>query len=333
MRLPSLLSALLIAAPVLLGQGSPEGWEAHTHAKGWAFQDADGSFLFLDALRRTFVHWDAGAGTLGLRPAPVLQEPRHGEATAEPATDGYAQAQHMLYGAPLTLARKSGAGAQARLPERWVLDPLDGLWCALGTSLLKVDVKGKVLVRQTLPAPVADMVRLQDGFCLCYRTLRPWVEKFDWKGKLLWSYPQARPELADLPDAPLHRIAPAGDGSLLLAELGKLSFTVLGASAPGQMFFTQGGLVAEPLPLARGGRGSMVYCPARNAVLAAFTAAQSRSALPGAKGLTLACFDLAQGTIQWRDTGLPEASCLVAVTEGGAVFTAPEGGLATVPVP
>jgi hypothetical protein len=314
-----------------MGQGNPEGWEAVRHARGWAFQDADGSFLFLDAARRTFVHWEAGAGTLGQRPAPVLQEARRTEATGEPVTDAYSQALHMLYGVPLTPVRK--AGSQFQLPERWLLDPLDGLWCVLGPSLVKVDAKGKVLFSQGLAGPVADLLRLQDGFCLCYRTQKPWVEKFDWKGRLLWRYPKDRPEATAGPESPLHRIVPGGDGTVLLAALGNLSFTVLGSGAPTQRGFTQDGHAADPLPLGRGGRGPMVYCATRNAVLAAFSPAQAQPALPGAKGLSLACFDLAKGTLLWQDTGLPEGSCLVAVTDAAALFTAPGGGLTTVAVP
>jgi hypothetical protein len=113
--------------------------------------------------------------------------------------------------------------------------------------------------------------------------------------------------------------------------MGALSFTHLGPGTSGEVYFTERGAAAGPLRLGKGGRGSLSYCPSRNAVLAVF--AESDAALPQGKGLALACFRLGKGTLTWRSTGLEEGFQLVGTNAQGAVFTSPEGGLVVVPVP
>ncbi|MBI4912333.1 MAG: hypothetical protein HY823_06320 [Acidobacteria bacterium] len=319
---------VLLSLPVLLGQAS--SWEAGVRARGWAYCDVDGSFLFLEPSRQAFIHWDPGQGVRGTRPAPLV-DPRDspGGEGAE-AEDPYSAAARLLYGEGRRPSRRDREGRRV-FPERWILDARDHCWAAAGRTLVEVDPMGRILTRRELAAPLADMVRVADGFFVCYRTLNPFIQKFDWRGEPVWTY---RRKGSALSDQPLHRIVPDGRGGILLAELGSLSFTPVGpGSREGQIYFTRDGSLAEPLSTGRGGRAPMVYCSTRNAVLAVFSESEARTELPSGKGLALACFRLDRGTVEWRSTGLTEGHLLIGASVSGAVFSAPSGGLATVPVP
>jgi len=329
MRLPALCLPLLSVAAPLLAQSPGPAWDASTRARGWAFEDVDGSFLFLEPTRQEFIRWDPAAGMLGTRPAPTLEERQAEGAASADAEDPYSAAARLLYGERRPSAPRT---AQVRrvFPDRWILDPKDHCWAAVGTTLLETDRQGQVLSKRRLPAPVSDIVRVGDGFYLCYRTLNPCVQKFNWRGDPVWTYQKKGPVPAD---TPLHRIVAHGEDSVLLASLGDLSFTVLGPGASGQVFFTRGGAVAEPLPVGKRGRAGMQYCPSRNAVLAVFNAPVPGVDQATGSGVVLACFNLAKGTLDWRPTGLGEGHQLIAVGAKGALFTSPAGGFAVVPVP
>jgi len=328
-RPSALFFALLLANPAL-AQAPPAPWSANTNARGWAFADVDGSFLFLESRRQEFMHWDPQSGLRGTRPAPLLEERSEDGDAPQAAEDPHLAAVKMLYGEGRP-SPKRNASVRKRLPERWILDPKDNTWAVAGSTLSECDPQGRVLSRHSLPAPVADMVRVQDGFFLSYRTVQPFVQKFDWRGKAVWTHQKARP--ATPAAVPLHRIVISSESGVLLAEMGALSFTNLGPGASGEVYFTERGATAGPLRLGRGGRGPMSYCPSRNAVLAVFSEADAASALPQGKGLALACFRLDKGTLTWRSTGLEEGCQLVGINAAGAVFTSPEGGLVVVPVP
>jgi hypothetical protein len=327
----ALLRSLLCGSlAALLGAQSPNGpWDASLRARGWGFCDVDGSLIFLEPGRQEFIHWDLAQGFLGTRPAPVLEERRSETPEAGDAEDPYSAAARLLYGGRRHTP-SSSSEARKVFPERWIVDARDHSWVVVGRNLVESDSRGRILAKRALPAPVSDLVRGRDGFWLCYRTLNPFVQKFDWRGDVVWTYQRQGAVVTGLS---LHRIAAHAGDSVLLAELGNLSFVEVGPGASGQVFFTHGGAVAEPLPLGKSGRGPMLYCPSRNAVLAVFSQADGRAGLPEGKGLALARFNLGRGTLEWTSTGLGEGHQLVAVVPKGALFTSPEGGLVVVPMP
>jgi hypothetical protein len=53
---------------------------------------------------------------------------------------------------------------------------------------------------------------------------------------------------------------------------------------------------------------------------------------PESKGLLLARFDLAKGTMEWLPTPLAEGHRLIGLLDAEAVFLAPGGGLAYAPI-
>lgn len=329
LRPSALFIAWVLACPAM-AQAPSAPWNANTSARGWAFADVDGSFLFLESRRQEFILWDPQTGLRGARPAPLLEERGEDGGTPQEVEDPHLAAVKMLYGEGRPSPKRK-ASVRKRLPERWILDPKDNTWAVAGSTLFECDPQGRLLSRHPLPASVADMARVQDGFYVSYRTVQPFVQKFDWRGKPVWTHQKARP--ATPAAVPLHRIVVNPEGGVLLAEMGALSFTHLGPGTSGEVYFTERGAAAGPLRLGKGGRGPMSYCPSRNAVLAVFAEADAALALPQGKGLALACFRLGKGTLTWRSTGLQEDFQLIGTNAQGAVFTSPEGGLVVVPVP
>lgn len=347
----SLLS--LASAPGLVAQG----WDPGTQAKGWAFQDVDGSLFFYDAGSRALRQWQKGGGllatqTLPLPPARKAPAPK-AEAPAPAATSSssYESAGALLYGIPAAQraqARQAKAVPRAEaettcdaVPERWVLDTGNRIWVVCEERLVVIERNGQLGATYPLPGPVEDIAADHDGIYLNYRTIKPYVEKRSLKdGVVLWTYGEkgALREAAALPLlVALNRMTLAGDGALYLAEGGGLAFTVLdpdrGPQAPGQSFFTHQGAVATRVNLGRTGRGPLLAWAGKDVLFSAFSAPQLKgTGAPEAKGVVLARFDLAKGALDWIPTGLTEGHRLVGLLEHEAVFLNPEGGLSYAPI-
>ena len=350
--LPLALTFLFLAAASGL---RAQAWDPGTQARGWAFQDVDGSLFFFDPGARCLRQWQKGSGLLATQalPLPTVRKPApkaEPAAPAEDSTSAYESARALLYGIPAAQRAQSRHTKAApktepetcdAVPERWVLDTSNRIWVVCEERLVVIDRNGQMAATYPLPGPVEDLAADHDGLYLNYRTLKPYVEKRSLAtGDVVWAYGDktALREAAALPLlVALNRMTLAGDGALYLAEGGGLAFTVLdpgkGPKAPGQSFFTLNGAVASRVNLGRTGRGPLLAWAGKDVLFSAFSAPQVRgSGAPEAKGVVLARFDLAKGTLDWLPTGLPEGHRLVGLLDREAVFLNPEGGLSYAPI-
>lgn len=355
-RIRHALSFLLLASVSGLGA---QGWDPATQAKGWAFQDVDGSLFFYDAGSRALRQWQKGGGLLATQtlplpparkvPAPKAETPA--PAAAPSSASAYESAGALLYGIPAAhraQARHAKAAPKPEVettcdavPERWVLDTANRIWVVCEERLVVIERDGQLGSTYPLPGPVEDIAADHDGVYLNYRTIKPFVEKRSLKtGEVLWTYGDkgSLREAADLPLlVALNRMTLAGDGSIYLAEGGGLAFTVLdpdrGPKALGQSFFTFQGAVASRANLGRTGRGPILPWAGKDVLFSAFSGSQVRGAgAPDAKGIVLARFDLAKGALDWIPTGLGDGHRLVGLLDHEAVFLNPEGGLSYAPI-
>jgi hypothetical protein len=216
-------------------------------------------------------------------------------------------------------------------PEKWAIDSYGNAWVVSGDGLYYVEAKtGKVTLKERLPGEVADLAWDIRGFVLAYKGTEPYVEKRDYRaGGVLWTY-GAKSRKAG---GSAYRIAVTDDGQVLLASGASLPLTQIeGAKgkALGQTAFSFNGLAAPDLILGGTDRGPLVTWGGHSV---AFMSVNGRQ-IPEAKmsGTLLARLDLAQSTLEFLPTGLPEDHVLVGVHEGQAFLLKPGGGLAFVPV-
>ena len=348
----ALIFLLLAAASGLRAQA----WDPGTQAKGWAFQDVDGSLFFFDPGSRSLRQWQKGSGLLATQslPLPTVRKPAPKAEPAEPepaSASAYESAGAILYGIPAAqraqtrrakpVAKPEAATTCDATPERWVLDTANRIWVVCEERLVVIERDGQMGATYPLPGPVEDLAADHDGIYLNYRTIKPYVEKRSLKdGQVLWTYGDkgALREAAALPLlVALNRMTLAGDGALYLAEGGGLAFTVLdadkGPKAPGQSFFTYHDAVAARANLGRTGRGPVLPWAGKDVLFSAFSGPQLKgTGAPEAKGIVLARFDLAKGSLDWIPTGLTEGHRLVGLLDHEAVFLNPEGGLSYAPI-
>ena len=334
-----------------------QGWDPGRQARGWAFQDVDGSFFFYDAGSRSLRQWQKGGGLLSSQSLPLPEPPRAPKAEpkvpARAASDSvYDEAAALLFGIPEAQRARPQHGKPApkadpappacdAVPERWVLDALNRVWVVCGRQLVLIDKDGRLEAVYALPGPVEDLAADHTGIYLNYRTLKPFVKKRSLKGgQVVWTYGdkaslrevEASPLLV-----PLNRMAVRTDGTVYLAEGGGLMLTVLdgdqGPKAPGQAFFTRQGAVASRVNLGSTGRGPLLVWAGKEVIFSAFSSAQVKGTqVPQSKGLVLARFDLAQGILDWIPTGLSEGHELLGLLDHEAVFLNPQGGLSYAPI-
>ena len=333
-----------------------QGWDPARAAQGWAFQDVDGSLFFYDAGTRSLRQWQKGGGLLASQSLPLPEPPKtpKPQAVSPVASNStaYEEAGALLYGIPKAqraTRKATPSAAQAEtsapsceaVPERWVLDTYNRVWVICENRLVVISKDGKLEATYPLPGEVEDLAAGRDGIFLNYRTLRPYVEKRGLRnGDVAWAYGD-KAALAEAAASPLlvprNRMAVSCDGSLYLAEGGSLTLTVLdaekGPKAPGQSFFTYRDSLPARANLGRTGRGALLCWAGRQVLFSAFDPAQLRgTGAPDAKGMVLARFDLARGTLDWIPTGLTEGHRLVGLLDHEAVFLNPEGGLSYAPI-
>lgn len=347
----ALILLLLATASGLKAQA----WDPGIQAKDWAFQDVDGSLFFFDPGSRALRQWQKGVGLLATQalPLPTVRKPAPKAEAPDPApsASAYESAGAILYGIPAAqrspghrAKRPSNAADETTcnaVPERWVLDTSNRIWVICAERLVVIDRNGQMSASYPLPGPVEDLAADHDGIYLNYRTIKPYVEKRSLtSGEVVWAYGDkgALREAASLPLlVALNRMTIAGDGALYLAEGGSLAFTVLdpdkGPKAPGQSFFTMNGAMASRVNLGRTGRGPLLAWAGKDVLFSAFSAPQLKgSDAPEAKGIVLARFDLAKGSLDWIPTGLSEGHRLVGLLDHEAVFLNAEGGLSYAPI-
>ncbi|NWJ40337.1 MAG: hypothetical protein HXX12_05125 [Geothrix sp.] len=358
------MSNLFLILLVLSGLIAPmplraQGWDATRQASGWAFQEVDGSLIFYDPAARSLRTWMKGSGLLASLPV-ILPESRKPAAAIPAATptptaaaSDYDAAGALLYGLPRQ-QRPQGAPAKPpskevvesatvgeAVPERWVLDAYDRIWMACDHRLAVLGKNGKPETTLPLPALVEDMAIGRDGLFILYRTPKPYLEKRDLKtGAVLWTFgdkAQLKESAAQPLLVGLNRMALGTDGSVYLAEGASMAFTVLdpakGPKEPGQTFFTCNDALPARAVLGRVGRGPLLPWPGRDVIFGVFAPSQVKSCgAPESKGLLLARFDLAKGTMEWLPTPLGEGHRLIGLLDAEAVFLAPGGGLAYAPI-
>lgn len=351
---PRFLVALACCSLALAPALRAQGWDAARQASGWAFQEADGSLVFFDPAARALRTWVKGSGLLATLPV-ALPEVRkapptaRSEAAPAPRTTDYDAAGALLYGIPRhqraqaapAAKAASEAPACAAVPERWVVDSYSRTWMVCDGRLLVLGKDGALETALALPAPVEDLAVGREGILVLYRTPKPCLEKRDLRtGAVLWTYGD-RAQLKDAADhpllVPLNRMALAADGTIYLAEGAALAFTVLdpvkGPRTPGQAFFSCGETLAGRALLGALGRGPLLAWAGREVLFGSFAPSQVRGCgAPESKGLVLARFDLARGTLDWLPTPLAEGHRLVGLLDSEAVFVAPGGGLAYAPI-
>ena len=347
--------AMLALAPPL----SAQAWDASRQASGWAFQEVDGSLIFFDPPARSLRTWLKGSGLLTSLEI-ALPETRKATAppkpapapTLKPASD-YEAAGALLYGLPRqqrvpTAATKTASPSPSEpsvayeaVPERWGLDSYNRVWMVCDGRLAVLSKEGKPTFTLPLPGAVEDLAIGADGIFLLYRTPKPYLEKRDLKtGDVLWSFGDKAQvkESADQPLlVPLNRMALGVDGTVYIAEGASMALTLLdpakGPKAPGQTFFTCQDALPARAVLGRVGRGPLLSWAGREVLFGVFAPSQVRSCgAPESKGLLLARFDLAKGTLDWLPTTLSEGHHLVGLLDTEAVFLAPGGGLAYAPI-
>lgn len=293
----------------------------------------------------------AGALLYGL---PRQQRPQGAPpATPVAAASDYDAAGALLYGLPRQQRPQGGsakppskgatesAPACEAVPERWVLDAYNRIWMACDSRLAVLGKDGTPESTLPLPAPVEDMAIGRDGLFILYRTPKPFLEKRDLKsGAVLWTFgdkAQAKESAAQPLLVGLNRMALGTDGSVYVAEGASMAFTVLdpakGPKEPGQTFFTCNDALPARAVLGRVGRGPLLPWAGREVIFGVFTPSQVKSCgAPESKGLLLARFDLAKGTMEWLPTPLAEGHRLIGLLDAEAVFLAPGGGLAYAPI-
>ncbi|MDP1831252.1 MAG: hypothetical protein Q8K67_04275 [Geothrix sp.] len=336
-----------------------QGWDASRQATGWAFQEVDGSLIFFDPPARSLRTWMKGSGLLStlqvslpeVRKTPPASKPP--ATTAIRVTTDYDAAGALLYGlprhqrvqpAPTKSAPPPSPEAPAAcdaVPERWVVDSYSRTWMVCDGRLLVLGKDGVLDSAAALPAQVEDMAVGREGIVILYRTLRPYLEKRDLRtGAVLWSFGdrhQVKEAAAQPLLVPLNRMALGVDGTVYIAEGASLAFTILdpakGPKEPGQTFFTCQDAIPARAVLGRVGRGPLLAWAGKDVIFSVFTPSQVKSCgAPESKGLLLARFDLAKGTLDWLPTPLSEGHHLVGLLDTEAVFLAPSGGLAYAPI-
>ncbi len=336
-----------------------QGWDASHQARGWAFQEVDGSLIFYDPTAKSLRNWMKGTGLLGTLPVSLPETrkvaPRVKPATppAAKAASDYDAAGALLYGIPSHQRPQSSQPKSApteipasptvveALPERWVLDAYNRVWMICGGRLVVLGKDGKPENTLPLTAAVEDLVLGRDGILILYRTMKPFLEKRDLKtGEVLWSYgdkAQMKEAVAQPLLVPLNRMALGQDGTIYIAEGASMTFTVLdpakGPKAPGQSFFTCQDALPARAVLGRVGRGPLLAWAGKDVIFGVFSPSQVKSCgAPESKGLLLARFDLAKGTLDWLPTALADGHQLVGLLDDEAVFLVPNGGLAYAPI-
>ncbi len=358
------MSSRFLIVLVMLGLASAaplrsQGWDASRQAHGWAFQEVDGSLIFFDPAARSLRTWMKGSGLLASLPVAIPETRKPAAPTATPvapalkAASDYDAAGALLYG-PSRHQRARPASAKPTpqevpgaltvceaVPERWVLDSYNRIWMVCDGRLAVLGKEGKPENILPLPGAVEDMAVGGDGILLLYRTMRPYLEKRDLKtGVVLWSFGDKN-QLKEASLQPLlvalNRMALGVDGTIYIAEGASMALTVLdpvkGPKAPGQTFFTCQDAIPARAVLGRVGRGPLLAWAGKEVIFSVFTPSQVKSCgAPESKGLLLARFDLAKGTLEWLPTPLAEGHHLVGLLDNEAVFLAPGGGLAYAPI-
>lgn len=277
--------------------GSAQTWDAATRATGWAKQDRDDSFTFLDPASRTLHSWARDGGLL----------------------------------------RSISAGRVEGTPERWAVDPRNNAWIVSGTTLIHVDPTGRSLGSLRLPAEVGDLCWDAQGFILSYRTAEPYVEKREFRlGDVVWSF-GAKPPKREGPALANRRPVVLDDsGNILMADGNTLNLSILEATSGrklGETSFRLGGQPIPPLEGYAADRGPLAPWFGNAVVFASLNASQVPAAQRGSlQGQVLARLDLAKGQVEFLPTGLDEAHVLVGVLDFDAVFASPKGGLLLVKV-
>lgn len=348
--------ALVTLGLAFAGPLEAQAWEAGRQAAGWAFQEVDGSLVFFDPQARALRTWMKGSGLLATQALALPEARRAGpppkpEAAASSRLTDYDAAGALLYGIPRHQRPQAPAKptapaapeppAKPALPERWVIDSYSRIWAVCDGRLVVFSKDGQIEGAQALPAPVEDLAVGREGILVLYRTAKPCLEKRDLRtGAVLWSYGD-REQLKEAADhpllVPLNRMALGSDGTVYLAEGPNLALTLLdpvrGPKGAGQTFFTCQDALPGRAVLGRSGRGPLLAWAGRDVLFGVFTPGQARACgAPDARGLLLARFDLAKGTLDWLPTPLSEGHRLVGLLDAEAVFLAPEGGLAYAPI-
>ncbi|HJU82607.1 MAG TPA: hypothetical protein VJ600_00210 [Holophagaceae bacterium] len=295
---PRILIPALVA--VLASGLHAQEFDPITKAQGWAHQDRDASFIFLDTASRSLVTWDRGFGVMGTVPIGSLGE----------------------------------------LPEKWLPDKYNNVWVISGTSLTLVGKDGKVMRREKLPLEVGDVAwDGLNGFVLSYRTPQPYLEMRDYKtADVIWSY-GTKPGKGAVAGRSLHRVlmrvVSGQTSTVLLSENGAFTFTVLdGAKGKpqGQMLFEFNRGMPPAPDLAKGDPGPFCQWYGKSVAFAAVPGDQLPAAIGGTGGLLLARMDLAASTLAFIPTQLSTEHRFIGVVDKEAVFMAPQGGLVFVPV-
>jgi len=356
---PRFLIALVMLGCTFASPLPAQGWDATRQASGWAFQEVDGSLVFYDPVARSMRTWMKGSGLLGTLPVSMPGTRKGPQMTASPVTSApkptsdYDAAGALLYGTPRHQLPRSASAipipqeiretpiVSEASPERWVLDPYNRTWMVCDGRLAVIGKDGRAELLLLLAAAVEDMAVDRDGVVVLFRTMKPYLEKRDLKtGAVLWTFgdrAQAKEAAAQPLLVPLNRMAMGVDGTIYIAEGASLTFTVLdpgkGPKAPGQSFFTCQDAIPARAVLGRVGRGPLLAWSSKDVIFSVFAPSQVRSCgAPESKGLLLARFNLAKGTLDWLPTTLAEGHRLVGLLETEAVFLAPEGGLAFAPI-
>lgn len=356
-------SRFLIALILLgLAAATPlraQHWDATRQASGWAFQEVDGSLVFYDPAARSLRTWVKGSGLLSTLQVsiPEFRKPipssKPAAISATRVTTDYDAAGALLYGIPqrqraLPVPSKpavpetpGGPSICEAVPGRWVIDSYSRTWMVCDGRLIVLSKDGLIENALALPAPVEDMAVSREGILILYRTAKSCLEKRDIRtGAVLWSYgdrSQLKEAAAQPLLVPLNRMALGVDGTVYIAEGTGMAFTVLdpvkGPKEPGQTFFTYQDALPGRAVLGRVGRGPMLSWAGKDVIFGVFTPSQVKSCgAPESKGLLLARFDIAKGTLDWLPTPLAEGHRLVGLLDNEAVFLAPGGGLAYAPI-
>ena len=282
----------LVAVALAVLPVSAQGFDPAAKAMGWTRADADGSLTLYDAQGRRLVTW--------LR-------------------DGTNQGEVDL----------SGLDGP---PEFWVIDSYGNAWVVVGTTLVKVDPKGKVGTRAKLPGAVADLAWDPRGLVIAYRSAEPFLEKRDYKnGNVIWS-------LGTKPSGPATatvqtRIAVTNNNEVLVTRgtsLGIESLDLLTGKPLRQVSPFFSGAAAPNLDLGGTDRGPLVWWSGKGVAFAAVPSGQA--AFVKMNGLLLARIDLTSHALEFVPTGLTEDHTLAGVIENDAVFIKPKGGLVFVPM-
>lgn len=271
---------------------SAQGWDPIKQATGWAKVDKDGSIAFYDPASRKIYSWMKDGGIIGELDVSKLQRP----------------------------------------PEKWVVDFSSNAWVVSGRTLSYVKKDGEVYTIP-LPCEVADLAWDAQGFYLSYRTPEPFIEMRQWNGEsLVWYIRNRAMKIEPAPTAQ-HRIAVSEDKTLFIASGGSLQMQAVDCAngrIKGSTSFSVHGGLAPSLNLGTQDRGSVTWWLSKNTSISAVPASQLSSLDPGS--LYLAVEDLNTSTIDFVPTGLSEKHAFIGMLDSEAVFIAPGGGLAFVPV-